>query len=409
MAIVVLEFLTFGLSRLAAARTRDETLYLLTRDRSLYDYELANCETRSISVVDVDTFDVACMKAAIDQLGHVRGLINTTDTWSRIALELAEYFGLPCQSPDFVGLVRDKFLLRNLLYKKGLSASKGFVINPQNPEAINSIRASLIYPLIVKDRAGTGSQYVWLAESEQKLMSILEEARSVALRGGSVTIESYFNGTLYSAETLSWEGETKILAISSRIMSPEPIFREEAASLPIHFSKKETERLHSYLVKVLATLGCQSGFSHIEFIVTQDGFEIVEINPRLGGCQIGEALCQIYQTNIYDALIDMALGRRPALFERQLTAKFGCAMAFLYAQQTGHFLKVAGLEQIGASPGNPCFYPTARKGKIIPTVRDQRAGLGVVTASGSTSEIAMHNVLAARNKLAVHLAGTSHG
>lgn len=410
MTIVALEFLTFGLGRLAsAARARGEGLCLLTGDRSLYDYELSNCKTGAITVIDVDTFDVECVKSAIDKIDDVRGLINTTDTWSLPSLEVAKRFGFSCQNPDFVGLVRDKFALRKFLCEYGLSTGKNFIVNPEKKQDIDRIRKSSAYPLIVKDSAGTGSQYVWLAETERELMGILEKARAVELRGGHVTIEPYFIGTLYSAEALAWEGETRILAISSRIMSPEPMFREEAASLPVRFGEEETQHWHQWLSKVLDTVGCRNGFSHTEFIVTRDGFEIVEINPRLGGCQIGEALCRIYETNIYDALIDMALGRRPSLLDSEWTEKLGFAMALLCAGETGRFLKVTGLERIADHPGDPCFYPTAQRGKTIPTVRDQRAGVGIVTATGLTSEIAMHNVLAARNKLDVRLEETTHG
>ena len=410
MTIVALEFLTFGLGRLAsAAWARGERLCLLTGDRTRYHHELANCKTGAITVIDVDTFDVEDVKSAIDKIDDVRGLINTTDMWSLLSLELAKHFGFARQDPDFVRLVRDKFALRNLLHENGLSAGKSVIVNPKQKADLHKIGNLSAYPLIVKDSAGTGSEYVWLAETERELVSMLEKARAVELRGGHVTIEPYFIGTLYSAETLTWEGETRILAISSRIMSPEPMFREEATSLPVRFGEEATQHLRKWLSKVLDTVGCRNGFSHTEFIVTRDGFEIVEINPRLGGCQIGEALCRIYATNIYDALIDMALGRRPTLLDSKWTERLGFAMAFLYAGEPGRFLKVRGLERIANHPGNPEFHPTAREGKTIPTIEDQRAGVGIVTATGLTSEIAMHNVLAARNKLHVHLEKAAHG
>ena len=404
MTIIALEALTFGLNRLAhAAQEKNETLCLLTRDRFAYDYELAQNSRGTIKIIDVDTFDIEKTKAAIHTIADARGLLSTTDTWSLIYLDVAQACGFSCQVADSVRLLRDKFLLRQHLFAHGLSAGNSLSITPQTAN-MSAIRDSITYPAIVKDSAGTASQHVWLAEDEAVLKQILVEASTIALRGQCLTIEPYFIGTLYSAEVLSWEGENRLLAISSRILSSEPMFREEALSAPIHFPHPEMQRLEQWLYRVLDSVAYRRGFSHIEFIVTSDGFEIVEINPRLGGVQIGEALCQIYGTNIYEALIEMALGKRPALLDTPLIAQHGVAMAFVYAKQTGNFQHITGLNRIANHPGNPVLYPTAMPGKVINNLNDQRACVGILVACGATSEIAMQNVLSAQNKIHVTMA-----
>ena len=53
----------------------------------------------------------------------------------------------------------------------------------------------------------------------------------------------------------------------------------------------------------------------MEFVLTTEGPELVEINRRIGGALVGEALCRSLGTNVYDAMVDTALGRRPALLD----------------------------------------------------------------------------------------------
>ncbi len=239
-----------------------------------------------------------------------------------------------------------------------------------------------------------------MAQNNEDVERILSEARTAELRG-SLTIEPYFIGTLYSIESLSWEGETIILALSSRILSPEPDFMEEAVSAPVQLPKPKMKRLTEWITQVLYTVGYTRGFAHTEFIVTHDGFEVIEINPRLGGTQTGEALCQIYHCNIYEAFIDMSLGKRPNLLDVELVPKHGAAMILVYARVPGQFQRVMGLERLAMHPGNPAFYPVANTGKIIEHLKDQRACVGILMASGESSEIALLNALSAHTKLKV--------
>jgi biotin carboxylase len=397
MTIIALEALTFGLNRLAdAARSRSEELILLTRDRSVYEYELSR--QHEVKIIEVDTFDLVAVRKVIDRITDARGLISSTDTWSVSSLELFDHFGFPGQSADSIRLVRDKFSLRNVLHDHGLSSARAVRIDPNA-----TCEFDVVYPVIVKDLAGTGSQNVWLARNATELDDVLALARQANLRGGALTMEPYFAGTLFSVEALTWEGETKVLAVSSCIVSHEPDFREEAVSLPVYLPPDLHGAVSTWIDLVLRTVGYTRGFSHTEFMFTKLGFEVIEINPRLGGAQIGEALCDIYGKNVYEAFVDMALGRRPQLLDQRLSARKGVAMSLVYAQSRGYYDNVDGTHALHEYPGDPVLFPAATRGKLIESLADQRACIGFLVASGQTSEIALQNVLAAKNGLQVRV------
>ncbi|KLU15823.1 MULTISPECIES: ATP-grasp domain-containing protein [Xenorhabdus] len=400
MNIIALEALTFGLSRLVdAAKKNGCTLTLLTRDKTVYDYELSRLDTGAIKVIEVDTFCDDAVAEVIRKEKEVTAILSMTDTWSLHCLTISERLGLPGHNPDVIRLIRDKYRLRNHLFNAGLSAGRSKLVDPNQFDRAIVVKG-INYPCIVKDTAGTGSQNVWIAYGEETLLQILDNASSAVLRG-QITVEPFFSGTLYSLETLSWQGEIRVIALTSRIMSPEPFFREEAFSSPVMLDDPQKAALQQWITTVFNSVGYDNGFAHTEFMSTENGFEIIEINPRLGGVQIGEALCQSLGINIYEPWIEMALNKRPVLMDAPLPLLKGIGQIIVYATEIGEFSHVEGLERLTHHPGKPVFYPTAYPGKRINTMDDQRASIGILFAEGSSSETALFNVYAARNKLRV--------
>ncbi|MFI1767650.1 ATP-grasp domain-containing protein [Streptomyces sp. NPDC020800] len=401
--LIALEWLQFGLGRLvSAAADEDLTVHLLTGDRSEYQHELASADGRRLVVHDVNTFDVGEVVDAAGRIGDVAGLVSTTDTWSLVALAARRELGLGGQDPESVRLVRDKARLRRRLYEHGLSRADGRPVADTDDAAAVAARTGL--PLIVKDSAGTGSQHVWLARTTDELSTVLNVAGRAPLRG-RLTAEPYFLGPLYSMETLTWEGSTRLLAVSSRVLSPPPVFREEALALPVTLPGGMAEEAARWIERVLKAVGYTEGFAHTEFILTDQGFEVVEINPRLGGGLVGEGLCRALDVNAYAAFVDLALRRRPALLDEPLSPLRGAAHARLYAPRPGVFRGVEGARLLTGHPGSPAVRSALPDGAEVTTVTDQDGCVAVVSATGATSELALQNVLSAAGELSVRMEG----
>ncbi|MFF3139577.1 ATP-grasp domain-containing protein [Streptomyces mirabilis] len=351
-----------------------------------------------LEVVEVETFDSEKVVQALAGISDLEGLITSTDIWSLIALDAAEALGLPRQNADAVRLVRDKARLRERLHERGLSrgVSQPLSFGATAEEVINQISL----PVILKDSAGVSSQNVWLARSEQEIQNALDVAWGAPLRG-ALFAETYFVGPIYSAETLGWDGHTRLLGVTSRLMSPEPTFLELALAFPVSLPKEREERLAGWLSEVLKAVDYTHGFAHTEFILTESGPEVVEINPRLAGAVVGEAICQTLEHNVYDAFFDLALGCRPALMDMPLHPVRGHAQVLMFPETTGEFIGVEGWEQLCGHPGDPVLYPVYSPGQHIEHLTDQRGAAAFVTATGETAEMALYNVMSAQGKLRV--------
>jgi biotin carboxylase len=407
MTIVALEALQFGLSRLAvASEERSHQLCLLTRDRAMYWYELSQDACRDVRVIDVDTFDTDKVLECLAAIPDLAGLINPTDAWSLKSVDVAQTLGVPRQNPESVRLVRDKARLRNFLHDRGLSSSRAEVIDPQDPQT-EELAAKLRFPVVVKDVAGTSSRNVWLVRDGKELEAALKAAREAALLGDRLTAESYFCGPLFSIEAISWQNETRVIGVNSRILSSEPYFREEALSFPMALPSATRARLDAWLVGVLDAISYTDGFSHTEFIMTRDGPEVVEVNPRLAGALVGESISQAFGINVYDAFIDMALGRRPALLDEELRPRKGLGQILVYPHSAGVLEAVDGTERLDEHPGEPRLYPVLAPGTEVDSLTDQRGCVAFLLASGETAEIALQNAISACGRLNVRMSDGS--
>lgn len=383
--IVLLEALTFGLGRLVdAADAAGHRLCLLTGDRSVYTHELTHLDPSRLDVVDLDTTDVPACEAVLRALPDLAGLINSTDTWMLPGAELTARLRLPGPDQDTVRLLRDKGRVRARLYERGLSRGRAV------PAAT---AAELGLPVIIKDSAGTSSRAVWLARTPEETRDALRAAESVRLKG-KLLAEPYFAGPLYSAETITWRGRTRLLGVFSRQLSPEPRRREEAGAFPVAFPPAELADLDLWIARVLETLGHQ-GFAHTEFILTTTGPEVVEVNARIGGALAGEALCRALGTNVYPAMISVALGQEPALLTQPLRPGPAIGIVMSYPDRTGTLTGWTGLDRLRDFPGDPEWYPTASPGDRLHHLDDQRACTGIVLAEGPTAETALQRALAA--------------
>ncbi|MET8825621.1 ATP-grasp domain-containing protein [Streptomyces sp. NPDC004610] len=403
MSVVLLESLTFGLGHLVrAADALGERLVLLTRDPAYYAFELERLPPGALDVMETDTFDVEGVAGLLRRTPELRGLISSTDTWMLVGAELAARFALPGLDPAVLRLTRDKAAVRALLHTAGLSRGRALTAAPG--ELRELLLKEIGLPAVLKDSAGTGSQNVWLVRDEAELDTALTESAGAGERGalkGRIFAEPYFGGPVYSAETLTWAGRTRLLGVSSRLMSPEPYFREEITAFPVAFPEARRTALEGWLDRLLAAVGYTDRFAHVEFVLTADGPELVEINPRIGGALVGEGLCRALGVNVYEAMVEAALGRRPGLMDADPPG--GPAVAFVlgYPAAPGVFSGVSGLERLAELPGSPAWYPVKAVGDRVEHLADSRGYAGIVYAEAETAELATHRAVAAANGVRV--------
>ncbi|OWV09476.1 ATP-grasp domain-containing protein [Micromonospora sp. HM134] len=401
MTIACLEMLSFGLAHLVrAARAAGERIVLLTGVEELYLHELAKLPPEAIQVVAVDTNDREAVSQALRAIEDLRGLISSTDTWGVTGAELAVELGLPGIDPAVIRLARDKSRVRDLLHGSRLSPFPAFAVDDVASLSLDELAAAVGLPAVVKDTAGTSSRNVWLVRDADDFARLQRQAAGATLFG-RLFAEPFLAGPVYSAETVTWAGRTRMLGMSSRLMSPQPWFREDVTAFPVALPPDEFRAIEDWLGDVLAVLGYTDRFAHVELAMTADGPRLIEVNPRIGGALVGESMCRALDVNVYGGMIDLALGRRPRLLDMPLGGGPAVAFVLAYPDRSGDLVAVHGLDDIARYPGRPEWYPTRAVGASIEHLNDGRGYVGILLAEGPTAEIATHRAVAAAGAVRV--------
>jgi hypothetical protein len=395
--LIAFEWMFFGIGHLAAAaERRGARLHLLAPAPEIFAWDLERCGLPGPVPHTVDIDDPEAVERVLAEIGQVDGIVHPTEEGVSVALRVAAERGLPGQDAGAVRMVRDKMKLRQHLHASGLSA--GSSIPLEEGTTWEELENQVGVPFIVKDRSGSGSRHVWRVDTPEQLRAIRDEQLEVKLLA-----EPFFVGPLYSAETLTWQGETRLLGFSGRVLSPEPHFREEVFTFPVRFSAERTKHLEEWICGVLGSISYTDGFAHTEFVVTQDGFEVIEINPRIPGGPCGENFSDVLGADVYGAFVDMALGERPQLLDEPLEPQEGSAIAFLYPPHPGVFDRIDGAGDLDRHDGSLALYQNRQSGSQMDSVHDLWGAVGCLSARGETSEVATLNALSAMRGLRVRM------
>lgn len=203
--------------------------------------------------------------------------------------------------------------------------------NCYSPDEIDAIQ----YPVIVKPVFGTSGLFNKIARYKQELLSILESLSSIYHRrldlefmAKTVVIQDFLEGIPSSVYSLSTRKEALSVAINEQLtgipwLSRLPFaycgnitpFRTEYA--------EEMETLAEELVLDFKLLGSNG----VDFLVTETGPVVLEINPRFPGSF--DTIEKAMSINLFEAHVGCFRGELPEKPE----AKFFAARGIIYSDK----------------------------------------------------------------------------
>lgn len=259
-----------------------------------------------------------------------------------LAARLREALHVPGLTVEQTIPFRDKEEMKRQLDKAGLRTPHHFKATSQTEILTAAERVG--YPLIIKPIAGAGSANTWRIDSEDQLHKVLPKLRGTP----EVSVEEFIDGEEFTFDTLTaggqiqyhnvaWYRPRPLQARSHEWISPQVIALRHPDQ-PALQAGVELGR------KVIAALGFQDGFTHMEWYRKHDG-EVVfgEIGARPPGAR------QVDQMNYacdFDSFREWANivvhGKMQARIER----KYNVATVFKRAEGQGRIVHIAGIEQI---------------------------------------------------------------
>lgn len=182
--------------------------------------------------------------------------------------------------------------MRNRLKENHVPIPEYYAV--QNYEEFQAAVETLKGNCIVKPADNAGSRGVVLLDGEkyrsgEELRRTYEYSKENS-RNGTVMVEEYMTGPEVSVEAMTVDGQTTILTITDKFITPPPYFVEIAHCEPSSLSEDIQESIKRVALQAIAAIRLKNGPSHTEIKVTEQGPKIVELAARLGGDYITSKL-----------------------------------------------------------------------------------------------------------------------
>ena len=398
---VFVESNTTGTGRQAVERLLQarERVTFLAREPEKYPFLMAG--RPGLTVLAEETNDVEAVTArvaAVMRRRPVDALLTFSDYYVAIVAEVAARLGFRYLDPEAARTCRDKHATRQALRRAGLAVPEFHLV--ATPEEAQRLSREVAYPCVVKPLSESSSKGVLRVEDAGQLLAHFHELhgwRENSRRQpmtGRVLVESLLAGPEFSVETFTLaSGRTEVLGITTKHLSPPPLFVEMGHDFPSVLESATAARLTGAVLAALQAVGYDCGPAHTEIRLTPDGGPVVvEINPRLAGGMIPELVRLALGVDLVEALFDHLSGRPVDLRSAQ---DEWASIRFLTASRHGRLAAVAGLQEarqlatvaevnVSVAPGaevRPAEEATHRLGYVIASGPDRQRVLGEVDAA----------------------------
>lgn len=320
-------------------------------------------------------------------------VISVWEGYRELMARANELLGADDVSEEVIASVRDKYSMRRRLNIGGLSSLR---VSRLSESVLNQWKLRN-RKAFIKPRTGLGSfaafplkestswndiVRLWSeAVNEKEYQGIFEAAQPYFI------IEDQAKGTEYSFEVLANRGGYYHLATHEKLeleLKGATVLENSCTSPPVSISRAEAELGFSFVSQVLSYLGCETGLYHVEAKYDGSKWEIIEINPRVGGALIKESTKEILGGScVLELWLSVLLGRN---IELKLQKNQSSLRTFfrVYFAQPGKTLKSIQVNETITQPSISQKFMTSGK-KISKASREHFLGQALWIVPEETS------------------------
>ncbi|MET8144322.1 ATP-grasp domain-containing protein [Sphaerisporangium sp. NPDC005288] len=277
----------------------------------------------------------------------------------------------------------DKAATHRRLSQAGIAVTRHEVVG--SVEEGTTAAKEIGLPVVVKPRdASSAAGLMYCATSEEVAAAV-----GAILDGGrdSALVEEYLVGPEIGVFASRAAGATKVLYVFEGEVGPPPKFVKLGGWFPGTLAEEVLARLTDLTGRALAALGVDDWVALLQFMLTDAGPRVVEVNPRVSG---GQGVALIAATTGYEptlVAVEAALGRQPepetpkAPVGRYHSIVFEQEGRLWYREEALH--AVQGLE----SPVEPLIEIDVKPGEAVLGINHARGGaFGRIVLAGESRD-----------------------
>ena len=259
-----------------------------------------------------------------------------------LAARIREVFGLPGLTVAQTVPFRDKERMKQAIDAAGIRTPRH--ASTRTVAGVWEAAERIGYPLIVKPIAGAGSADTYRVDSATELAEVLPFLRHVP----EVSVEEFVDGEEFTYDTVCAGGE--VLFENMLWYRPRPLqMKMHEWISPVSIALRDISVPHLAAGRtmgreVIAALGFQTGFTHMEWYRKADGEAVFgEIGARVAGARIADLINYATDGDVYAGWAEAVVHGR---MSRPLERRYNAGIVFKRAQGAGRITHVEGLQKL---------------------------------------------------------------
>jgi biotin carboxylase len=214
--------------------------------------------------------------------------------------------------------------MKKLMISNEIPTSNYIIANNIDFNQISQLK----FPVVIKPFDNNGSKGVHRIDSIDDIETAIKKASKYTNTG--IIAEEYVKGDEYSIEAFLYEEDVEILLVTQLLK----------ISNNGSFTIVKCLYEHDFIIekKILLKIGKVFKLKNvpiiIQLIATKEHISIIEFSARTGGGSKHHLISAITGVNIFENLLDITFGIRPAIFKKQYY-KYG-AINYIYVKK-GNF------------------------------------------------------------------------
>ncbi|MBY0201421.1 ATP-grasp domain-containing protein [Priestia megaterium] len=257
-----------------------------------------------------------------------------------LASKISEALKLTYQLPYEASLrCRNKKLARQKLNEAGVGEVQYRLVSTQTD--LKTELEGIDFPLIVKPSNDSGSKNVYLCNNEAEISTaikhIVQSEKNIVGQSldADIMIEEFLDGPEFSIESVTVNGQTTIIGITKKLVTPYPLSIEVGHDFPANLHANEEKEIRELVEESLAVLGVDFAVTHTEVKLTNKGPRIVEVNARPGGDEIPHLVKAVTGIDLKSLAFLVTLGKGIDSLDLSSSPVPSASIRFLLANQEG--------------------------------------------------------------------------
>ena len=344
------------------------------------------------------TLDPELVLKIAREIGAVVVISTCIDQANVTACYVMEKLGLqPPYSYEASLLVSNKVPMKRRMRDFGVPTSK--FLELKNPCELEG--HDLTFPVVVKPADSNSSKGVRVAENDSQAKLYIEDALNIS-RSGDAIVEEFVVGVEIGVDCYVFDGEAHIVMTKERRK-----FNSSCGDLqqiygcywPAELSEDIFSSLTEIATKIAKAFGLKNTPLMIQGILNDDGFNVIEFAPRIGGGESFRLIKRMTGFDYVDAAVQSFLGVEPSCECNTTTAVY--ADNFIYSK-AGCFDRIAVPDAL-IEDGTIDYIQAYRKpGTLIGSDLSSNNRVGVFTVKAATREELNRKIERAQNAIEVY-------